>query len=855
MPRTIHATRISVRRSSASRLRPLAVRALLALPLALGLTLPACESPTGGRARSAPEAFVREASSVPFDVEHYALDLVVDPNARTLQGTCALRLYARDRDIVEIELDLEGLQVASVRAEDGSSVRHEQRFGRIVFWPTAPLRRGESATYSIAYGGRPAKGLWFSGTVGDRPTQVFTQGQCQDSRWWFPCVDEPWERATHELRVTLPAGWKAVAAGARLERTESPGRVVEHWRMDIAHPAYLTTLVAGEFTERSADWEGTPLLFLADAEDAALLDTSFDETDEVLSFFSGTTGLRYPYPKYAQACVENFPFGGMENISATTLTETALVDERARRDAGMEGLVAHEAAHQWYGDLLTCADWSHIWLNEGLATYLTQLYYESSRGPDEFHARMRDMQDGYVAADVGNDRRPTVWSEFRDPMDLFFRGGQSYGGAACRLHALRYELGDAKFFEGLRTYTNEYAGRSVTTAMFQRAFEKVSGRDLGWFFQQWFYSSGYPEFDVSWKHDAARGVVRVTIEQTQTSGNGTPAVFRVAVPIEVRDAGGPRLQRVEIDRRRQTVEIPCATEPLYVAFDKGSWLPKRVKLERSAGHALAQLRLDEDVNGKRDAIAALGEALRLRPSRDERELAQAELERSLRDDESRAVRIAAAGALAELAVLRGQNGQAVLGADAAREALRVAAAGDREGGVRAAALRALARCGVDGDLAGLGRAQFAAGYSYGTMVAAAELVLAADPENAYGWLSKQVLVESPHDRLRAGLLGVLGRIEGGAVTDQLLAWARDGQSHPNARAAAARELAKRPQEANRIVGPMRELLGHHNYRLRGAAIAALAALPDQRARQALSDYYPTSLDPREKRALEAALRR
>jgi aminopeptidase N len=864
MPRTPRPNLTSVfqaRRPAAPRIGLSAALALLAAPLAVVLALAGCQSQGGGRARPAPSAIVREVSALPYDIEHYALDLAIDPGARTLHGTCTVQLFARDPDVVAVELDLEGLRVASVREVGGAELPFEQRAGRLAFWIPEPLRRGSSASYAITYGGAPAKGLWFSGVVGNKPTQVFTQGECQDARWWFPCVDEPWERATHELRVTLPAGWKAVAAGRRVERSESPGLVVEHWKMDVAHPAYLTTLVAGELVEQTSMWDGTPLSFLADTDSAPLMDTSFDETDDVLAFLSSATGLRYPYAKYSQAAVENFPFGGMENISATTLTETALVDERARNDGGMEGLVAHEAAHQWYGDLLTCADWSHVWLNEGLATYLTQLYYESTRGVDEFRARMRDMQDGYIAADVGNDRRPTVHGTFREPMDLFFKGGQTYGGAACRLHLLRFELGDAKFFEGLRTYTNEYAGRSVTTAMFQRAFEKVSGRDLSAFFQQWFHAAGYPELRIGWSHDAGKGVARVTVEQTQSAERGTPFVFRAPVVIEVRDAGGPRIQRVELTQRRQTFEIPCTSEPLYVAFDKGSWLPKRASMARTAGQALAQLRLDDDVNGRRDAIAALVEALTLQMSGEERVLAVAELELRLHDD-CRAIRIAAAGALAALDMGSGPGGapgakgsDGLLGTPHAREALRVAAAGDKEGSVRAAALRALARYGQSADLAGFARAQFDAGYSYGSMSAAAELVLAADPDNAYGWLSKQLLRESPHDRLRTGLLAVLGRIEGRASTDQLLSWARDAQSHPNARAAAIQQLAKRPQEFERFGAAVQELLDHPNYRLRGAAIAALAGSSDGRARAALDAYYPNSVDPREKRTIEAALRR
>jgi aminopeptidase N len=832
-----------LRPSQRNSFQALAVAAAL-LSACLGPAV-GCAAPASRPTATAAVALVRAPSEVAFDVEHYALDLAIDPAARSLQGLCTVRVHARDADLLDLSFDLEGLRVSSVRDVRGAELRFEQRAGRVEFALGQPQRRGDTAEYTLAYGGKPSKGLWFVADSAGTPTQVFTQGECQDARWWFPCIDEPWERATSELRVTLPAGWTAVAAGERIEHTESPGRVIERWRMDTPHPAYLMTLVAGEFTLRTSEWDGTPLWFLADARDAELIDRSFEETDEVLAFLSSATGVRYPYPKYSQACVENFPFGGMENISATTLTEQALLDERARRDGGMEGLIAHEAAHQWYGDLLTCGDWSHVWLNEGLATYLEKLYCEATRGGDEFRARMRDLQDGYVAADVGNDRRPTVWGEFRDPMDLFFRGGQTYGGAACRLHLLRFELGDAKFYEALHTYTNEYSGRSVTTQMFQRAFEKVSGRDLGAFFEQWFHSAGYPEFRVGWKHDLARAVVQLTVEQTQAVERRTPSVFRTPVLVEIVDAGGPRTHRLELNRRRQTFELPCVSRPLYVAFDKGSWIPKQLSMQRTVIEALSQLRLDTDVNGRRDAIAALVEGLRARGPGEERQLALAELASRLRSDTSTAVRTAAAGALS------------ALGGVEARAALKVAAAGDESAAVRAAALRALVGYGVDTELAAFGREQFARGYSYGTMTAAAELVRSADPEYSYAWLSKQVLLESPHDRLRAALLGVMGGYPSEAVTEQLLAWSRDRDSHPQARTAAVRQLATRTAESDRLVGPLRELLASSDYRLRAAVIAALAAYTDSNggARSALGTYYESSVDAREKRVIEAALRR
>ena len=208
-------------------------------------------------------------------------------------------------------------------------------------------------------------------------------------------------------------------------------------------------MAAGEFVELSGEWEGLPLSWLSEARYAPWINESLAETDDALAFLTELTGVPYPYDKYSQVCVENFPFGGMENISATTLTASALLDERGLKDDPATGLVVHEAVHQWFGDLLTCKEWSEIWLNEGFATYFTNVYFERTRGSDDFRVRMRKAQAQYMKGDSGSKRRPIVHDVYRDPMDLFF-GGHTYQGGATRLHLLRSVLGDDDFFAGVK---------------------------------------------------------------------------------------------------------------------------------------------------------------------------------------------------------------------------------------------------------------------------------------------------------------------------------------------------------------------------------------------------------------------
>lgn len=522
----------------------------------------ACGS-TGSRTLDAPTISRRHTPRTePVDVEHYALDLSLDPQARSLAGSCRIGMIAVQSDVSVLSLDLDGLTVESVRDHERRELAFVHDGSTLTVTLAEALIAGDWLELAVEYGGKPRAGLWFVGDSSATARHVFTQGECEASRSWFPCFDYPADRATSEVRVEMPAEWVSVCAGELIDEGELAGaRRFEHWRMASPHPTYLTTLVAGEFVVRTDEWEGVPLMYLAPEVYADFIPASLERTPEVLSFLTDFAGLRYPYPKYSQACVDEFPFGGMENVSATTLTCETLTDARGHRDRGSIGLVVHEAAHQWFGDLLTCREWSHIWLNEGFATYCTELWFEAQEGVETFQIRMRDVQDSYTSQDVGSNRRPTVHDIYRDPMDLFF-GGHTYQGGAARLHFLRGVLGDDAFFAGVRRYVTENQGRGVRTDDLRTALEEVSDRDLGTIFDEWFFSAGFPvfRFDSSWKD----GELTVVIEQLQEDGGRTPAVFHFPIEIEVREGDATRIERVELIERRQVVTLASETEPRWV---------------------------------------------------------------------------------------------------------------------------------------------------------------------------------------------------------------------------------------------------------------------------------------------------
>jgi aminopeptidase N len=825
------------------------IRAALFVSLAL-----ACRSasdaphPAHTAAIEIPPAVAHAPLEASIDVEHYALDITLDPAQRALRGSCRIRFVSRRDDLRSVDLDFDGLAAQTAHDARGHVLAFEQSpTGLRIALPRA-LARGELAEITVDYAGKPKKGLWFVADGDGAVTHVFTQGECEDARWWFPCIDRPDDRATSEMRVSMPRAWTAIAAGERLERSEHGDVAIEQWRMSTPHPTYLTTLVAGDFAAKKDAWENVPLVYLAPPRYEPWMDASFRDTADVLGYFSELTGRRYPYPKYSQACVRNFLFGGMENISATTLTVTTLQDERGRRDSPSTGLVAHEAAHQWFGDLLTCRDWSHVWLNEGFATYFAALYSEHTRGTDEMRAALRDMQESYVEKDVGANRRPMISGVYRDPIDLFFTG-HTYQGGAVRLHLLRFVLGDEAFFRGVKIYVGRNAGRGVVTADLRAAMEESSKYDLACFFEEWFERPGFPELQVNWKYDAGRKQVIVAANQVQNTSDGTPAAFRFPVEIEIRDSHGVRTLRVDVERRRHLFEIPAAEEPVWVRFDAHGWVPKLLDDKKTQREWLAIANECDDVNARRDAVRVLGRDWENSTGDGERARISGALYDRLAKDPSAAVRAAAAKSIAALK------------RDEARASLRAAASQDPEARVRVAALQALKPAAPDAELADFALAQYRAGYSWSTMLAAASLFRIARPEGAFEWLQGELAVDSPHAVLRAGLVAEIADLRRGTGEDAardpralplLLSIAGDESGEEAARVAAVAGLGRIGRgdpDVRRVLGA---LLDTSAWRLRRETIGALIALHDPAVMPGLASYYRRSVFPTEKRAIEAA---
>ncbi|MBL8859120.1 MAG: hypothetical protein JNL28_11475 [Planctomycetes bacterium] len=788
--------------------------------------------------------------STGYDVDHYALTLAIDPAQRAIAARCTVRLFALVEPLPRVQLDFAGLEVRSITDAAGRALRWSRSGERLEIELADPLKRGEYAEITVDYHGTPERGLWFTRERDGVPTQVFTHGECLDARGWFPCRDDPDERATSEIVVTTPVGWSVIAAGERVETRRTGATETARWRMTFPHPAYLTTLVAGEFELQHEDWEGLPLTYAGPPERARNMRAVFSETDDILAFFSGLTGARYPYAQYAQSCVENFPYGGMENISATTLTDTVLTDEDGLLDESARELIAHEAAHQWFGNLVTCKDWSHIWLNEGFATYFAALFEEHASGPSAFAHAMRQIRAHYLARDVGPNRRPLVLRPRADPIELFFTG-HAYQGGAVRLHYLRSVLGDVAFFAGIRRYLALNRGRGVVTDDLRAAFEAVSGHDLRPFFNQWFYAPGYPEISARWEFDPAAERVTLALDQTQEYSDGTPAVFALSLDIELGTEHGVRRERVLMDSRRARFEFTCRVAPLWVCVDPYDAVPMKLD-ERMTTKQWLSLAAQGAAPGRLRATGVLGrERARTRDPDVRRALTEV-LSQSAASDASPDVRKAALAHL--IAPIVSDKQPMIVKSAATRALLMQIAEHDADRDVRSAAYAGLELYCPDDDIGKFAARALAEARGWKLRAAITALAAAARGTDAFEVLRAQLATSSPHGLFEGSMLAELAASRDGRARGLLIEWALDETRPDGARAVAVREwmrLGLLSGDSELVAS----LLASTRYRVRREAIAALAVIDDSRSRTALKEHAQTAPHAHERHAARLALSR
>lgn len=554
-------------------------------------------------------------------VEHIDLQLLPDLHERRLAGTCTTTVRALDEPVSTISLDAVDLRIDSVQC-DGRDLAFVNADGKVKVAFDPPIAAGATVTFAVAYNvENPKQGLFFVGPDADYPDrilQAWTQSQDQNARFWFPCLDYPHEKQTTSATIVVPKGQFALSNGALVERRDDGDYTRYRYEQNQVHPTYLVTLVVGPFVEvrqRDAGKSNTPVSYYVLPGREADGERAFAKTPDMIDLFERRIGTPYPYARYSQIAVSEFIFGGMENTSATTQTDRTLHDERAHLDFSSDYLVAHELAHQWFGDLLTCRDWSHAWLNEGFATFFEAVYLESDRGYDEYLYDIFGCVKRYLEEDADRYRRPIVCNRYSDPIELFDRHLYEKGGAV--LHMLRGELGDARFWRAIAHYVASNAGKNVETIDLIRAIEESTGRNARAFFDRWVFRGGHPELKVSTSWDEDRNVLTVAVDQTQpTSSEDPPFLFDAVIGVVPNAApwkanagsgalAGERRVRLRVDRARATVAIPLERRPHLVRFDPGAHLLADVTYAMESSFCVATLLDDPDPVARIRAARAL----------------------------------------------------------------------------------------------------------------------------------------------------------------------------------------------------------------------------------------------------------
>lgn len=558
-------------------------------------------------AKPAPTEPTRFAADRPADIRHIALDLKVDVPKKHVDGKARIDLTAL-RELRSVRLDAVGFEVRDVRVglaggemakaefrNDGESIE--------VFFGDAMLTTGANAKIEIAYTlHEPTSGLHFFGPSAAEPEVpyvVWSQGESVTNRYWVPCFDNPNEMQTTEMNVTVATGNEAISNGKLISKKENSDKTTTfHWLQEQPHASYLMTLVVGEFYKEEETWRGKPVTYYVPPKQKADLKRSFSNTVRMLEHFSNLVGVEYPWDKYAQVCVEGFG-GGMENTSATTLGPRTLHDERAHLDSSSDGLVSHELAHQWFGDLVTCKDWAHTWLNEGFATLFSAVWAEHDLGRDEYDYEIyEDMNRGIE----GGKKAPVVDRRYEDSGDMF--DSRAYPKGASILHMLRHRLGDAKFWAAVKMYLTHFAHSPVETDNFRQSLEMESGRSLERFFYDWTQRPGAPAVSVSYDWSDDDKLAKVVVKQTQETD-----AFQFPLEVEFHfEEGAPALVSTEITEKEQRVYFPLKQRPKMALVDPHMAVLMTLKEQKGRDLWREQLKSGPRVIDRIRAAKSLGES-------------------------------------------------------------------------------------------------------------------------------------------------------------------------------------------------------------------------------------------------------
>jgi aminopeptidase N len=498
-----------------------------------------------------------------LDALEYRIYLSIPETGDEISGQTTIVFALKSAPPRELPLDFGSLAVEGVTV-NGQNANFRRAEEHLFVTLAGAYKVGDPLNVTVKYHGRPVDGLFFKrNKFGDRT--VFADNWPNRAHHWFPSIDHPYDKAKVEFTVEAPARYGVVANGRLLDsKAVRDGARVTRWREDVDIPVYCMVVGATDFSVLEAGkFGGTVLSYYLYPKDREKGLHDYGRALRAAEFFTNTVG---PYPYEKLALVQSSTrFGGMENSSSI------FFDENSYDGSGkLEGTVAHEIAHQWFGDSVTESDWNHLWLSEGFATYFGALFFEHADGRERFLQVMRGASERYMK-DADAVPRPIYDPAVTDLFKLLNRN--NYEKGAWVLHMLRHVMGDEKFFEGVRDYYKTYRDRNALTEDFQRVMEKHYGRRLDWFFGEWIYKPGFPAYRVRWAWRDHLKQTCVSVDQAQAD-----TVFRTPLDIEFRTGSEVRRETVNPQKREQVFCFHQSNKPQTVSVDPGEWVLKTLTL-------------------------------------------------------------------------------------------------------------------------------------------------------------------------------------------------------------------------------------------------------------------------------------
>ena len=546
---------------------------------------------------------VQAERSRDFDAIHYKITLNVDLDKKTLTGENQITLAPLNDNLTKCFLDAKYLVISKVINYDGKELAFEQNENQVLIKLLKSYNHNDSIQFTVQYTlTKPILGLRFIDATTTNPLMVSSDCWPDKARQWIPCYDYPNDKVTTEMIVTVDKKYKVLSNGklVGVQENSLQGTVTYHWSQELPYSTYLINLSIADYSVIKDSLGSLPINYWVYKGLEAEANTTFRKTPYMINFFNKLYNYPYPWAKYDQV-ITSYMAGGAEALSATILGEGFVMDTIAERDFSMEAAIAHEIAHQWWGDLITLRSWEHTWLNESFATYSDYLYTRFDKGEDAGAFDLLGKKNQYLNEAHSRYLRPIVFNRYNDPNDNFDK--HTYPKGACMLHLLRYILGDDTFFRTLSTFLHQNEFKPVDTHDFMKTVKEVSGKNMDWFFEQYIFSPGHPVFEVTKSWNESTKKLKITILQKQDSVPGVP-IYTIPVNFGFSFPDKKIVKEVWLKNKVETFDFEFASEPLLVRFDEGNYLLQEVTFIKSLKELVYQAEND-DMVGRLAAVNEL----------------------------------------------------------------------------------------------------------------------------------------------------------------------------------------------------------------------------------------------------------